>query len=61
MKTSICGLVMFMLFVSASLAQTESDIRKEIVGTWKLVSTELIRRTARRAPIPGSVRIAKVF
>ena len=52
MKRSICALVMFMLCVSACLGQTESDIRKQIVGTWKLVSTELIMKDGTTRPDP---------
>jgi hypothetical protein len=49
----------FALFGSAVsvlvFAQTESDIRDRIVGTWKLVSTEEIMKDGTSRPFPGAL------
>jgi hypothetical protein len=52
MKASTRVLVMWLLCVFACLAQTESDIRKQIVGTWTLVSTEQIMKDDTTRPDP---------
>jgi len=52
MKAFLCALLL-LLSVAASLAQTESEIRKKIVGTWTLVSTEQIMKDGTTRPDPA--------
>src|SRR5215472_7951059 len=40
MKCTSSLLLGFVLCAASALGQTESEIRNQIVGTWKLVSTE---------------------
>jgi len=40
MKRTASLLLAFFVFAASGFGQSESEIRKQIVGTWKLVSTE---------------------
>jgi len=52
MKNSVFILLALALCSSSICAQTESEIRERIVGTWKLVSTEQTMKDGTRRPYP---------
>ena len=61
MKAIAGILITLALCATASLAQTESDIRNQIVGTWTLVSTEQIMKDGTTRPDPRFGPHAKGF
>ena len=52
MRNVMFILLAVMLCASSVLGQTESDIRDQIVGTWKLVSTEQTMKDGTTCPYP---------
>jgi hypothetical protein len=51
MKTAVSCLAALLLCVAPALAQTESEIRDRIVGTWRLVSTEEVLKDGTSRPM----------
>ena len=53
MKTSASLLFGFLLSAVSGFSQTESEIRDQIVGTWKMVSAEDIMKDGTTRPFPS--------
>jgi len=61
MKPSACLLFAFVFWAFSACAQTESEIRDRLVGTWKLISTEQILKDGSTRPDPSFGPHAKGF
>ena len=61
MQTSAVFLIGFVLCTASAFGQTESEIRDQIVGTWKLVSTEETTKDGTTRPFPAFGPHAKGF
>jgi len=61
MQTSTVFLIGFVLCTASAFGQTESEIRDQIVGTWKLVSTEETTKDGTTRPFPAFGPHAKGF
>jgi len=53
MLRTVSLLLRFLLCAAAAFAQTESEVRNQIVGTWKLVSTEETMKDGTTRPFPA--------
>jgi hypothetical protein len=61
MRFFVLFLIGFALCATSTFAQTESEIRDRIVGTWKLVSTEETMKNGTTRPFPSFGPHAKGF
>jgi Lipocalin-like domain len=61
MQTSIMFLIGFALCAVSAFGQTEAQIRDRIVGTWKLVSTQEIKKDGTTRPFAAFGPHAKGF
>jgi len=53
MKRALPVVMWFLLCAASAPAQTESEVRDRIVGTWKLVSTEEVLKDGTKRPMPS--------
>ncbi len=53
MESSVLLLFGFVLYAAGGLSQTDADIASQIVGTWKLVSTEETMTDGTTRPFPS--------
>jgi len=61
MKRQAFFLIGVMLCATSALAQTESEVRDQIVGSWKLVSAEVTMKDGTTRSFPGFGPRAKGF